>query len=112
MDPEDRNVPIFISCGFDASELEYESMSRHGRKVPVGFYYRFARDAREFAKEHANGRVISVLEGGYSDLTLMGGGMAHLIGLIEDKENTVSGLENWWSTESLEKVRVTLYSYF
>ncbi|PVF97145.1 Arginase/deacetylase [Serendipita vermifera] len=104
MDPEDTNVPVFISCGFDASELEYESMSRHGRKVPVGFYYRFARDARQFAKEHANGRVISVLEGGYSDLTLMGAGMAHLIGLIEDKEGTVSGPESWWSTESLEKL--------
>jgi histone deacetylase HOS3 len=86
----DRNVPIFISCGFDASELEYESMSRHGRKVPVGFYYRFTRDACRFAEEYANGKVVSVLEGGYSDRTLTAGGMAHLVGLVEDDKIEVN----------------------
>lgn len=129
----DRNVPIFISCGFDASELEYESMSRHGRKVPVGFYYRFTRDACRFAEEFANGRVISVLEGGYSDRTLTAGGMAHLVGLVEnnaeDNEDvnfnrwddsrgvrvdgisrsrvsgTSGGPEDWWCDRNLELVR-------
>jgi len=104
VDPHDTNVPVFISCGFDASELEYESMSRHGRKVPVGFYYRFAKDAREFAQEFASGKVVSVLEGGYSDRALMAGGLAHLVGLIEEGPGTESGPDNWWSEKSLEAV--------
>ncbi|KAG8766343.1 hypothetical protein FRC15_006459, partial [Serendipita sp. 397] len=101
-DPQDTNVPIFISCGFDASELEYESMSRHGRKVPVGFYYRFTKDAKAFAAEFSNGKVVSVLEGGYSDRTLMAGGMAHLAGLVEDGEGTLRGPEGWWSDINLD----------
>lgn len=99
---QDTNVPIFISCGFDASELEYESMSRHGRKVPVGFYYRFAKDAREFSRKHANGKIVSVLEGGYSDRTLIAGGLAHLVGLIEEGEGTVAGPNDWWDDKSLD----------
>lgn len=105
IDPQDTNVPIFISCGFDASELEYESMSRHGRKVPVGFYYRFAKDARRFAKRHGNGRVVSILEGGYSDRALIAGGMAHLVGLVEDLKGVDSGPETWWSEKNLGQVR-------
>ena len=104
LDPLDTNVPVFISCGFDASELEYESMSRHGRKVPVGFYYRFAKDARDFAQKHSNGKIVSVLEGGYSDRTLMAGGLAHLVGLIEEGEGTVAGPESWWTDKNLEMV--------
>jgi len=105
IDPQDRNVPVFISCGFDASELEYESMSRHGRKVPPGFYYRFAKDTREFARKHTTGRVISVLEGGYSDRALIAGGLAHLVGLAEHVErSTQSGPEIWWSEKNLEQV--------
>lgn len=105
IDPQDRNVPVFISCGFDASELEYESMSRHGRKVPPGFYYRFARDTREFARKHATGRVVSVLEGGYSDRALIAGGLAHLVGLVEHEERPIqSGPEIWWSEKNLEQV--------
>ncbi|KAG8811871.1 hypothetical protein FRC17_002303 [Serendipita sp. 399] len=103
-DPQDLNVPIFISCGFDASELEYESMSRHGRKVPVGFYYRFTKDAKAFASKFSNGKIISVLEGGYSDRTLMAGGMAHLAGLVEGGEGTQSGPEEWWNDNNLESL--------
>jgi histone deacetylase HOS3 len=76
------DVIIFISCGFDASEHEYPSMSRHGRHVPASFYYRFARDVRALADKHARGRVVSVLEGGYSDRALIAGGMAWLTGLV------------------------------
>ncbi|KAI0087016.1 histone deacetylase domain-containing protein [Irpex rosettiformis] len=90
------DVLVFISCGFDACEHEYESMSRHGRKVPVSFYHRFAQDARAFADKVANGRIISVLEGGYSDKALTSGTLAHISGL--------SGLPytpEWWSEENL-----------
>ena len=80
-DDDDDDVIIFVSCGFDASEYEYPSMSRHGRHVPASFYYRFARDTRALADKHARGRVVSVLEGGYSDRALITGGLAWLTGL-------------------------------
>jgi len=78
---DEDDVIIFVSCGFDASEYEYPSMSRHGRHVPASFYYRFAKDVRALADRHARGRVVSVLEGGYSDRALIAGGMAWLTGL-------------------------------
>ena len=94
------NVIIFVSCGFDASEHEYPSMSRHGRHVPVSFYYRFAMDVRALADRHARGRVVSVLEGGYSDRALITGGLAWLTGLAgyeppldEDKLATQTGYD-------------------
>jgi histone deacetylase HOS3 len=77
-------------------------MSRHGRKVPVSFYSRFARDARRFAELHAEGRMLSVLEGGYSDRALMSGAFAHLVGLTGISDERVQ--ENWWSLSNLEKV--------
>lgn len=99
VDDED-DVIIFVSCGFDASEHEYPSMSRHGRHVPASFYYRFAKDVRALADKHARGRVVSVLEGGYSDRALIAGGMAWLTGLVgyeppldEDKLATGSKYE-------------------
>ena len=67
----------------DACEHEYESMSRHNRKVPASFYHRLARDACVLSDKYANGRVISVLEGGYSDRALTSGAMAHLTGLVD-----------------------------
>ncbi|KAI0647911.1 Arginase/deacetylase [Trametes meyenii] len=93
------NTLVFISCGFDANEHEYPSMSRHLRKVPASFYYRFARDARAFADKYAKGRLVSVLEGGYSDRALTSGAMAHLIGLVDTE---ISGVdEKWWGLENL-----------
>ncbi|EMD31374.1 hypothetical protein CERSUDRAFT_127402 [Gelatoporia subvermispora B] len=90
---------VFISCGFDASEHEYPSMSRHQRHVPTSFYYRFARDTRAFADRVANGRLLSVLEGGYSDRALTSGAMAHVVGLAAEDEARVD--ESWWSLERL-----------
>ncbi|KAH8917590.1 Arginase/deacetylase, partial [Atractiella rhizophila] len=37
-------VGIWISAGFDASEFEMDTMSRHKVKVPTSFYSRIARD--------------------------------------------------------------------
>ena len=79
---DEDDVIIFVSCGFDASEHEYPSMSRHGRHVPASFYYRFAKDVRALADKYARGRVVSVLEGGYSDQALIAGGLAWLTGLV------------------------------
>ena len=58
---------IQSSCGMDACEHEYESMSRQNRKVPTSFYYRFASLTTAFSDVHVRGRVVSLLEGGYSD---------------------------------------------
>jgi histone deacetylase HOS3 len=75
---------IFISAGFDASEWEGAGMQRHKVNVPTEFYARFTRDMVHLAQEEGtgcNGRVISVLEGGYSDRALCSGVLSHLSGL-------------------------------
>jgi histone deacetylase HOS3 len=64
---------VLISAGFDACEHEYPAMSRHGAKVPVSFFTRFAQDASIFAEKHALGRLLAVLEGGYSQRALSTG---------------------------------------
>ncbi|TFK34787.1 histone deacetylase domain-containing protein [Crucibulum laeve] len=97
------DVMVFISCGMDACEHEYESMSRHNRKVPTSFYYRFARDTCTFSDKYANGRVVSVLEGGYSDRALTSGAMAHLSGLV-DVPSPGKVNEQWWAVDNLVKL--------
>lgn len=77
-------------------------MSRHQRKVPTSFYHRFARDARAFAQRYAKGRLISVLEGGYSDRALTSGAMAHITGFVEDEQYLVD--PTWWKLEHLTTV--------
>ncbi|KAF8058708.1 histone deacetylase complex protein [Lyophyllum atratum] len=107
------DVLVFISCGMDACEHEYASMSRHNRKVPTSFYNRFARDVcARLGDRYARGRVVSVLEGGYSDRALMSGAMAHLAGLADDEVKEEDGGqggrgrvdEEWWSVENLVKL--------
>ncbi|KAF7422943.1 hypothetical protein PC9H_011107 [Pleurotus ostreatus] len=95
------DVMVFISCGFDACEHEYSSMSRHNRKVPTSFYYQFARDAIEFSDRYARGRLVSVLEGGYSDRALTSGTLALLCGLVG---GTTTIDQSWWKTEHLEEL--------
>ncbi|KAG2133359.1 arginase deacetylase [Suillus clintonianus] len=92
------DVLVFISCGFDACEHEYPSMSRHNRKAPTSFYHRFALDTCAIANVYARGRVVSVLEGGYSDRALSSGAMAHICGLVGE---TVEVDERWWNLENL-----------
>ncbi|KAF8625944.1 hypothetical protein AX17_006670 [Amanita inopinata Kibby_2008] len=100
------DVLIFISCGMDACEHEYESMSRHGRKVPVSFYHQFTRDACCFSDRFARGRLVSVLEGGYSDRALISGTMAHISGLITAHRDTLDEKvdREWWDVENLTKL--------
>ena len=83
-------------------------MSRHGRTVPTSFYHRFTVDACEFADRYAQGRLVSVLEGGYSDRALASGAMAYLCGLANPAEGKVN--EQWWNVDSLEKVSSQLIS--
>lgn len=92
---------IFLSAGFDASEWEADSMQRHAVKVPTDFYARITRDVVKMASEEGlsvEGRVISVLEGGYSDRALYSGVLSHLGGLaggddsVSPKEGISGGL--------------------
>lgn len=82
---------IFISAGFDASQWEGAGMQRHAVNVPTEFYARFAKDVVKVAQEEGtgvNGRVISVLEGGYSDRALCSGVLSHISGLCQDPSST------------------------
>ncbi|ROT39463.1 Arginase/deacetylase [Sodiomyces alkalinus F11] len=76
---------IFFSAGFDASEWEMKGMQRHNVNVPTGFYARITQDVVKMAAEEGlevGGRVISVLEGGYSDRALSSGVLSHISGLV------------------------------
>lgn len=42
-------------------------MSKHGVYVPTSFYSRFTHEACAFADRFAEGRLVSVLKGGYSN---------------------------------------------
>jgi histone deacetylase HOS3 len=92
---------IFLSAGFDASEHEDAGMQRHNVNVPTEFYARFTRDVVRLAAEEGTsveGRIISVLEGGYSDRALCSGVFSHLCGLAGDgpsnKDQESSGLSS------------------
>lgn len=87
---------IFISAGFDASEWEGAGMQRHKVSVPTEFYARFTQDIVRLSQEvdGCEGRVISVLEGGYSDRALCSGVLSHLSGLCASPVTTsTSGVE-------------------
>lgn len=87
---------IFLSAGFDASEWEGAGMQRHKVNVPTDFYARFTSDVVKLAEEEGlgvDGRIISVLEGGYSDRALTSGVLSHLCGLMHDIKNANSKTE-------------------
>ncbi|EGD89412.2 uncharacterized protein TERG_05654 [Trichophyton rubrum CBS 118892] len=80
---------IFLSAGFDGSEWEGVNMQRHKANVPTDFYARFTADVVRMAEEEdlaVDGRVISVLEGGYKDRALASGVFSHLSGLSDCPE--------------------------
>ncbi|KAL5333181.1 histone deacetylase domain-containing protein [Aspergillus crustosus] len=75
---------IFISAGFDASEWEGAGIQRHQVNVPTEFYAKFTADVVQMAEEEGlgvDGRIVSVLEGGYSNRALTTGVLSHLSGL-------------------------------
>ena len=82
-------------------------MSRHGRHVPTSFYTRFAADVGAFADEHAciAGRVVSVLEGGYSDQALASGSGAWVGGLVGLGGGDIASTRNTWSVDNVGEVR-------
>lgn len=88
---------IILSAGFDASEYENVNMQRHAVNVPTKFYNRFTGDAMELAKKYSDGKVLSLLEGGYSDGALSTGVFSHLTGLAGET------WDDQWSHKNLVK---------
>ncbi|KAI9831361.1 MAG: hypothetical protein M1838_005740, partial [Thelocarpon superellum] len=84
---------IFLSAGFDASEWEGAGMQRHKVNVPTDFYATLTRDVIRIADEEGlgvDGRILSVLEGGYSNRALTSGVWSHLCGLAgEDRQTRI-----------------------
>ncbi|GAA5838540.1 hypothetical protein JCM9279_003276 [Rhodotorula babjevae] len=109
---------VLVSAGFDASQHESPGMSRHARNVPTSFYRRFARDAVALAERCAQGKLVGVLEGGYSDWALASGAGAFLSGLVGEGEGEGGGegageggegweaheRDAWWAEASLKKL--------
>lgn len=123
---------IFLSSGFDASEWESPGMQRHQVNVPTDFYAKFTSDVVDMSRQPdlgVDGRVISVLEGGYSDRALTSGVMSHLCGLTQNmapeaaseaihgmntvavESSTVNGSAydpEWWHPEQLESLEAVV----
>lgn len=100
------------SAGFDASPHEHSYMSRHNRNVPTAFYTKFAADVCSFARNHARGRVVSVLEGGYSDWALISGSGALITGLAAPERADQMITQKWWESDSLALVSVDRHKSF
>ncbi|BGP21441.1 histone deacetylase [Rhodotorula toruloides] len=102
---------VIVSAGFDASEHESAGMSRHFRNVPTSFYRRFARDTVDFAASYARGKVLAVLEGGYSDRALASATASFLTGLVgtsscaKPQDRPAEAEEDgWWTDATLKKL--------
>jgi histone deacetylase HOS3 len=65
----------------------------------VSFFSRYTRDIIAFADKYTDGKVVSVLEGGYSDRALTSAAMGHVIGLL-DREGDAA----WWTEAELINV--------
>ncbi|KAK0386134.1 hypothetical protein NLU13_5971 [Sarocladium strictum] len=115
---------IFFSAGFDASEWESAGMQRHQVNVPTEFYARLGEDVVNMAAEeglYVDGRVISVLEGGYSDRAIASGVLSHMSGLVAKRASQTKSSQGdgktpldkpsglvydpaWWSSAELDKL--------
>lgn len=97
---------VCISAGYDASEHESSSMQRHKVSVPSSFYQRFTRDAVALADRYSNGKVFSVMEGGYGDRAISSASCSHMIGLVD----TTDGLQHakeWYDLDNMKLLEKT-----
>ena len=75
---------VIISAGFDAHRLDpIGSLGLESEDFAV-----LARIVRSVAQTHCQGRMVSVLEGGYHPLALAECVEAHLLGLAADRVDT------------------------
>nr|XP_019051123.1 histone deacetylase HOS3 [Kwoniella bestiolae CBS 10118]OCF30053.1 histone deacetylase HOS3 [Kwoniella bestiolae CBS 10118] len=95
---EPSRTIVFISAGFDACEHEHQGMQRHDRRVPTSFYSRYTKDIAAFADKYTEGKIVSVLEGGYSDRALTSAAMGHIVGM---KGAIPERCDEWWTEQEL-----------
>jgi len=69
---------LLVSAGFDAHKHD----PLGGMQLESSSYFQFAKSLREFADTHCEGRMISVLEGGYNRKALGESICAYLNGII------------------------------
>lgn len=98
-------------------------MQRHDRRVPVSyrarrkhlcsklilqtsFFSRYTKDIVAFANRYTDGKVVSVLEGGYSDRALTSAAMGHAIGMLDQE-----GTNAWWNERELINVSLSSPAY-
>ncbi|WVO17386.1 hypothetical protein L204_105078 [Cryptococcus depauperatus] len=94
-----ESTVVLISAGFDACEHEHQGIQRHERRVPVSFYSRYTKDIVAFADIYTEGKVVSVLEGGYGDRALTSAAMGHIVGM---KGELSEEYAQWWTKEELD----------
>ena len=68
--------------------------------LQTSFFSRYTKDIASFANRYTGGKIVSVLEGGYSDRALTSAAMGHAIGMMGE-----SGKVDWWSEPELINVR-------
>jgi histone deacetylase HOS3 len=73
-----RYCLIMISAGFDAHEMEDRNLQRYNRNLPNCFYYKFTADLMKLSEVYCDRKIVSILEGGYSDSALRQGSCGHL----------------------------------
>ncbi|KAK5062626.1 hypothetical protein LTR84_004699 [Exophiala bonariae] len=104
---QEPRAAIFISAGFDASEWESAGMQRHSVNVPTEFYARITADLVKLSQEEdlgVDGRLISVLEGGYSDRALTSGVLSHICGLATDVAPTLQSSSEMFGTPKFQTI--------
>jgi len=65
----------------------------------TSFFSRYTKDIVSFANQYTSGKIVSVLEGGYSDRALTSAAMGHVIGMLDER-----GEGEWWSEPELINV--------
>lgn len=75
----------------------------------VSFYSRYTRDIAAFADKYTEGKVVSVLEGGYSDRALTSAAMGHIVGM---RGSLPEGCDEWWTERELINVSLLLNTSF
>jgi histone deacetylase HOS3 len=96
-DPE--QCLIMLSAGFDAHEMELKEIQRYGKNVPNIFYHRFTTDVMKVAERCCEKKIVSILEGGYSDQALMHASCGH-IGALMSLPSEECVLPNGFSSSS------------
>ena len=81
-------------------------MQRHDRRVPTSFFSRYTRDIAHFAERYTDGKIVSVLEGGYSDRALTSAAMGHVVGMLGRL-----GDPTWWTEAELVNVSCSVGSW-